>query len=208
MKMIESLAIGKATSPRQQPQPQQPGLRGAIRRLARRLLLPIRRRGWDLLNLSAFAIALLTLLVLVYDCRPQIVISLGTFLDERRPMSMQFSALNSGKFSIRHIDLTCFINDVELTGNSRVNGGGFVKVAGGFNAQVLLPSEQVPFQCPFETSFDITTNHISVTYADISIRAYMELESVPYWSTHRDFRFVTKRRSDGTLAWLAAPNRP
>jgi hypothetical protein len=157
---------------------------------------------WNLLNLAGFAIALLTLFALVYDYRPQLLLSPLTTLDNAKPMSTQFTVRNTGRLPIRDLKFWCYIGDIRLTSYVGIVG---IKRPVHFATEnlTLNPAEETTISCEFERSFD--PGKASLSSADITFYGTFRLAQLP-WSSESGTRFRTKTRADGTLAWI--PDTP
>jgi hypothetical protein len=191
---------GTATPPPRTPL--QPILLPAKALLARFRSLLSRSWFWNLVNLAGFAIALVTLAALLYDYRPQLLLSPLTTLDNAKPMSTQFTVRNTGRLPVRDLQFWCYMQDVQLTSYITITG---LKRPVHFATQkvTLSPAEEITISCEFERS--VNPGKASISSADITFYGTFRLAQLP-WSSESATRFRTKTRADSTLAWV--PDTP
>ncbi len=158
----------------------------------------------NVLNYVGFVITILTLLVLIYDCRPQVVVTAGQQIDTADPLSVQFRLANTGRLAIKGVGVSCFVKDLSVAA-----GGGLTNLDFGLPAKsiwpinVMLPSEETTVSCSVNNMvrFSGPAEGNVVTHGDIVVIANCRLAAVP-WHVSQEFRFETKRDGNGKLQWF------
>jgi hypothetical protein len=216
--------IRDPTSPTLMPARPKPG---AGPRMAGKLLGSLRKIVGQLRSgipwFGSWAATMLTIFAAAVVFLPRITVEPSGPYDPMNPSPITFTITNSNFVPLRNVFAAVGVCDVTLP--VRTRGGGsivlkgvgqeYCATSGGPMTRVTIPDWQIKWldaderwQLALEDVFPGTTaTQIETANMTISLE-YTPWYLPSFWRNLRQFRFVTKKRSDGKIYWVPTPLNP